>query len=74
MGKSYRNYKSKIYGHGCYVGMISFTIELLGIVGRVIKGSELKDALEQIFGKSTVPHLISGKAVSRVLCGHFLVE
>ena len=54
--------------------MISFTIELLGIVGRVIKGSELKDALEQIFGKSTVPHLISGKAVSRVLCGHFLVE
>ena len=34
----------------------------------------MEDAFEQIYENSTVPRLISGKAVSRTLHGHFLVE
>ena len=37
-------------------------------------GSGLKDALQTIYGRNTVEHMISGKAVSRALRGHFLTE
>ena len=55
---------------GGYYLLMSF----LGSIGEVMKGSGLEDALEEPYGKSTVPDLISGKAVSRALRGHFLVE
>lgn len=30
--------------------------------------------MEQVYGKNTAPHIISGKAISRALGGHFLIE
>ena len=56
------------------LGGFHLLMSFLGSIGEVMKGSGLEDALEELYGKSTVPHLISGKAVSRALRGHFLVE
>ncbi len=39
-----------------------------------MKGSGLEEALERAYGSNAVTHMMSGKAVSRALCGHFLVE
>ena len=40
----------------------------------MMKGSGLEDALEQVYGSNAVAHMMTGKAASRALCGHFLVE
>ena len=56
------------------LGGFHLLISFLGSIGEVMKGSGLEDAPEELYGKSTVPHLISGKAVSRALRGHFLLE
>ena len=34
----------------------------------------LEEALETVYGSNAISHMISGKAVSRALRGHFLVE
>ena len=56
------------------LGGFHLLMSFLGSIGEVMKGSGLEDALEELYGKSRVLHLISGKAVSRALRGHFLVE
>ena len=50
--------------------MMSF----IGSIGSVMKGSELEEALETAYGPNAVTHMISGKAISRALRCHFLVE
>ena len=45
------------------LGGFHLLMSFLGSVGGVMKGSQLEDALESIYGKSTAPHLIFGKAV-----------
>ena len=47
-------------------------MSFLGSIGHLMKGSGLEDALELIYGN--VPSLLSGKAFSRSLRGHFLTE
>ena len=39
-----------------------------------MKGSELEEALEQIYPENTVNQIMSCKVFSRALRGHFLVE
>ena len=39
-----------------------------------MQGSGLEQMLETVYGKNTVVHIMSGKAVSRALRGHFLVD
>jgi hypothetical protein len=53
---------------------LSHDDELLGSIGSMMKGSGLEEALEPVYGPNAVAHVISGKAVSRALRGHFLVE
>ena len=50
--------------------MMSF----VGSIGSVMKGSGLEEALETAYGPNAVTQMMSGKAISRVLLGHFLVE
>ena len=50
--------------------MMSF----MGSIGSMMKGSGLEEALETVYGPNPVAHMISGKAISRALRGHFLVE
>ena len=50
--------------------MLSF----LGSIGHLIEGSYLKRLFEAFYTKNTVPHIMSGKAVSRALRAHLLVD
>ena len=49
-------------------------MSILGSIGSMMKGSGLEEALEQVYGTNAIAHMMSGKAVSRALRGHFLVE
>ena len=49
-------------------------MSFLGSVGYLMEGSGLDRLLEAVYAKNTVPHIMSGKAVSRALRAHFLVE
>ena len=46
----------------------------VGSLGRSMEGSGLEKALENVYGKNTVNHIFSGKAIARALRGHFLVD
>ena len=46
----------------------------MGSVGTLMKGSGLEEALRTVYGKDTVEHIFSGKAVSKALRAHFLTE
>ena len=39
-----------------------------------MKCSGIEEALGTIYGTNTVDHIMSGKAISRALQGHFLIE
>ena len=56
----------------CRLGGFHLLMSFLGSIGHLMKGSGLEEALELIYGN--VPSLISGKAFSRSLRGHFLTE
>ena len=49
-------------------------MSFMGGIGTVMKGSGLEELLETLYGENAVQHMMSGKAVSRALRGHFLVE
>ena len=49
-------------------------MSFMGGIGTMMKGSGLEQSLETVYGENAVQHMMSGKAVSRVLQGHFLVE
>ena len=49
-------------------------MSLLGCVGHFMLGTGLRDTLEKIYASNTVVHIMSGKAVSRALRGHFLLD
>jgi len=38
-------------------------MSFLGSIGTLMKASGLEGATEQVYGKNTVPHIISGKAI-----------
>ena len=55
---------------GGFHTMMSF----LGSIGCLMEGSGLERLLEAVYAKNTVPHIMSGKAVSRAVRAHLLVE
>ena len=57
----------------CRLGGFHTMMSFMGSIGSM-KGSGLEEALQRAYGPNAVTHMISGKAVSRALCGHFLVE
>ena len=58
----------------CMLGGFHLLMRFIGSIGPLMKSSGLEDAIEQIYAKNTVPHIISGKAISRAIRAHFLVE
>ena len=58
----------------CRLGGFHTMMSFLGNIGSMMKGSGLEEALEQVYGPNAVAHMMTGKAVSRALHGHFLVE
>ena len=48
-------------------------MSFLSSIGAITKGSGLEDLLAQVYAENCITH-ISGKAVSRAIRGHLLVE
>lgn len=58
----------------CRLGGFHLLMSACGSVFNVMKGSGLEEAIGQVYGSTTVNHIITGKAISRALRAHFLVE
>ena len=58
----------------CRLGGFHTMMSFFGSIGSMMKGFGLEEALENVYGSNVVTHMISGKAISRALHGHFLVE
>ena len=56
----------------CRLGSFHTMMSFMGSIGSMMKGSGLEEALETVHGPNAVIHMISGKAVSRVLQWAFL--
>ena len=50
--------------------MMSF----LGSIGMIMSGSGIEELFAEVYAENSVPHMMSGKKVSRVLRAHFLDE
>lgn len=46
----------------------------VGSIGKVMSESGPSTVLETIYGKVTVTHILTGKAIARALCGFFMLE
>ena len=66
--------KAKSLNIVCMPGGFHLLMSFLGSIGAVMKGSGLEEAMEQVYVENSVPHIISGKAFSRALRAHFLLE
>ena len=45
-----------------------------GSIAFLMSGSGLAESLETCYGKNTIKHMLTGKAIARALRGHVLVE
>jgi hypothetical protein len=57
-----------------HLGGFHLQMSLLGSIRHLMAGSGLEEALETVYAPNAVKHMLSGKAVSRAVHGHFLVE
>ena len=46
----------------------------LGSIGNIMKGSGSVEYLQVVYSENAVQHMISGKAITRALRGHFLFK
>jgi len=58
----------------CKLGGFHMLMSYLGSIGSVMSGLGLSDVLECCYGPNTVQHMLTGKAVSRAIRGHFLIK
>lgn len=66
--------KAKSMNMVCRLGGFHTLMSFMGSIGTMMKGSGLEEALETTYGPNAVAHMMTGKAYSRALRGHFLVE
>ena len=56
------------------LGTFHTVMNLLGCIGVLMEKSGLSDILEKIYGENAVHHILTGKAYSRALRGHLIVD
>ena len=56
------------------LGTFHMQMSFLGCIGYLMGGSGLQEALEVVYGANTVTHILGGKAYSRAVRGHFLMD
>jgi hypothetical protein len=49
-------------------------MSFIGYLGQLMEGLGLQDLLNLVYATNTVPHMLSGMAISRAIRGLFLVE
>ena len=57
-----------------HLGGFHTLMSYLGSIGSVMDASGLKDVLQTVYGENTVKHMLGGKAITRAVRGHILVE
>lgn len=72
--KAFEIIKAKSLDMVCMLGGFHLLMSFIGSIGSLMKKSGLEESMEQIYAKNTVPHIISGKAISRALRANFIVE
>ena len=58
----------------CRLGRFHTLMSFLGSIGKLMACSGLEDIFEEIYAEHTVTHMLTGKAVSRSLRAHLLVQ
>ena len=66
--------ESDLYSTVLKLGGFHTIMSFVGAIGHLMDGSGLSDILELVYAKDTIPHMFSGKAISRALRGLFLVD
>lgn len=56
------------------LGGFHLIMSYVGCIGTIMMSSGLKEVFELIYGANTVPHLMSGKAISRAIRAHIIVQ
>ena len=56
------------------LGTFHTPMRLLGCIGVLMANTGLTEVHEQIYGENTVQHMLTGKAYSRALRGHLIVD
>ena len=56
------------------LGGLHTEMSFLGAIGHLMGGSGLQELLEVIYADTAVSHILTGKAISRAIRGHILVE
>ena len=56
------------------LGGLHQQMSFLGCIGHLMGSSGLQDFLSLIYAKNTVPHMLTGKAISRAIRGHILTS
>ena len=56
------------------LGGFHMMMSYMGSISTIMNGSGLDEALTTVYGKNSIPSIKSGKAVSRAIRSHFLVE
>lgn len=61
--------------HICLLlGAFHTVMNLLGAIGSIMSGSGLQEILEQIYADKAVSHILSGKAYSRAVRAHLMID
>ena len=58
----------------CRLGGFHMLMSFLGSIGKLMAGSGLDEVFSEVYAEQTVTHMMSGKAFSRSLRAHFLVQ
>ena len=58
----------------CRLRGFHMLMSFLGSIGKLMIGSGLEEAFEEIYSEDTVKHIFSGKAVARALQAHMLTQ
>ena len=72
--KAVKIIESKSMNIVCRLGGFHFLMSFLGSIGKFMENAGLSTVLETIYGENTVKQMLSGKAISRSIRGHFIVE
>ena len=56
------------------LGGLHMEMSFLGSIGYLMAGSGLQEVLEVVYARNAVKHMLSGKAISRAVRGHLLVD
>ena len=58
----------------CRLGGFHLLMSYLGSIGHVMSGSGLEELLEQMFAPNVTQHILSGKAYTRAVRGHMMIQ